>query len=149
MEYVEGQLVERNAGEYFHSRLQTLLATLLCSREPERRYCVFTELRLRTGSARYPIRCVSAGTTCRRYSISPIRPSKPSPPTTGFSSVLEELSNTCRPVSPTSQIVDPYQRVVFEAGTRTARGAKPSCDDHLTGEIDFAEPFAALDKPAE
>jgi Uma2 family endonuclease len=46
MEYVDGQLVERSVGERRHSRIQTLLAIELGSREHERGFEVFTEQRI-------------------------------------------------------------------------------------------------------
>src|SRR4051812_16724509 len=63
MEYVDGQLLERHVGEYFHSRLQFLIAQLLGYRERERRYRVFTEQRVRVSDApryRIPDLCVKA-----------------------------------------------------------------------------------------
>jgi hypothetical protein len=45
-EYVDGQLVERHVGEYFHSLLQTLIASELHGRSRERRFRVFTEQRV-------------------------------------------------------------------------------------------------------
>jgi len=38
-EYVEGQLVERNVGEYFHSLLQSLIGATLISRGTGFRIC--------------------------------------------------------------------------------------------------------------
>src|SRR5215472_4504894 len=55
MEYLDGQLVERHVGEYFHSRLQTLIVMVLATRERERRYRVFTEQRIQVGDQRYRI----------------------------------------------------------------------------------------------
>src|SRR4051794_9176968 len=63
MEYVDGQLVERHVGEYFHSRLQFLIAQVLGSRERERRYRVFTEQRVIVSDVpryRIPDICVKA-----------------------------------------------------------------------------------------
>src|SRR5580700_1431730 len=70
MEYVDGQLVERNVGEYFHGRLQALLAALLGSRERQGRYHAFIALRIRIGPACYriPDICVLA----LPYKVSPI-----------------------------------------------------------------------------
>jgi hypothetical protein len=42
MEYVAGQLVGRHVGEYFHSRLQTLIASHLRNREKAHRFRTFT-----------------------------------------------------------------------------------------------------------
>src|SRR5215510_11555249 len=47
MEYVCGQLVERNVGEYYHGLLQNLLGIELGVRGPEQRFRVFTETRFR------------------------------------------------------------------------------------------------------
>ena len=63
MEYVDGQLVERHVGEYLHSRLQALIAVALMGRERERRFRVFTELRVRVNDEpryRIPDICVKA-----------------------------------------------------------------------------------------
>jgi hypothetical protein len=46
MEYVNGQLVERNVGEYFHSLLQSLVAGELLNRSA-RGFRAFTALRVR------------------------------------------------------------------------------------------------------
>jgi Uma2 family endonuclease len=153
MEYVDGQLVERNVGEHFHSRLQLLVAALLLSRERQRRYRVFTELRIRIGPARYriPDICVVA----LPYKVSSIleRPDlaiEIVSPDDRFSTVLEKVAEYLQAGIANVWIVDPYQRVVFEADSAGVREA-PSrrVTTNLTGEVDFAELFAALDEPAE
>src|SRR5947209_5361248 len=63
MEYVNGQLVERHVGEYFHSRLQTLIVAALYAREKDRKFRVFTEQRVRVSDEpryRIPDICVKA-----------------------------------------------------------------------------------------
>jgi Uma2 family endonuclease len=63
MEYLEGQLVERHVGEYFHSLLQSLIVGLLLSRRRERRFRVFTEQRVQVSERpryRIPDICVKA-----------------------------------------------------------------------------------------
>jgi Uma2 family endonuclease len=63
MEYLEGQLVERHVGEYFHSRLQSLIAAALGSRERDRRYRVFLAQRVKVSDRpryRIPDICVKA-----------------------------------------------------------------------------------------
>src|SRR5262252_2930594 len=63
MEYVNGQLVERNVGEHDHSRFQHLLDMELGTRERERRFRVFTEQRVRVSDEpryRIPDLCVKA-----------------------------------------------------------------------------------------
>jgi Uma2 family endonuclease len=153
MEYVDGRLVERNVGEYFHGRLQVLLTVFLVSRERQRRYRVITELRIRIGSARYriPDICVVA----LPHKVSPIleRPDlaiEIVSPDDRFSNVLEKVAEYLQAGIANVWIVDPYQRVVFEADSAGVREA-PShrVTTNLTGEVDFAELFAALDEPAE
>jgi Uma2 family endonuclease len=153
MEYVDGQLVERNVGEYFHSRSQALLTVLLVSREHQRRYRAFTSLSIRISPTRYriPDICVVA----LPYKVSPIL-EKPDlaieivSPDDRFSSVLEKVAEYLQAGIANVWIVDPYQRVVFEADSAGVRAA-PShrVTTNLTGEVDFAELFAALDEPAE
>jgi Uma2 family endonuclease len=152
-EYVDGQLVERNVGEYFHGRLQTLLAALLVSRERQRRYRVITELRIRTGPTRYriPDLCVVA----LPHKVSPIL-EKPDlaieivSPDDRFSRVFEKVAEYLQAGVANVWVVDPYQRVVFEADSAGVREA-PShrVTTNLTGEVDFGELFAALDEPTE
>ena len=64
MEYVDGQLVERHVGEYFHSRLQTLIVLSLGTRgSGEKRYRIFTEQRVRVSDEpryRIPDICLKA-----------------------------------------------------------------------------------------
>ena len=62
MEYVNGQLVERNVGEYFHSMLQLLIGAELLKRDG-RGFRAFTEQRVRISAEpryRIPDICVKA-----------------------------------------------------------------------------------------
>ena len=153
MEYVEGQLVDRNVGEYFHGRLQALLAGLLGGRERQRRYRTFIALRIRNSARRYriPDICVVP----LPYKVSPIL-EKPDlaieivSPDDRFSSVLEKVAEYLQAGIVHVWIVDPYQRVVFEsdsAGVREAPSHRVTTS--LTGEVDFDELFTALDEPSE
>jgi len=87
MEYVDGQLVERKVGEYFHSRLQALLTILLVSRERQQRYRAFISVSIRISPTRYRIPDVALylyRTRCRQYRRSHIWRSRSSLATTGF-----------------------------------------------------------------
>ncbi|HEV3196550.1 MAG TPA: hypothetical protein VGZ73_01555 [Bryobacteraceae bacterium] len=62
-EYVDGQLLERHVGEYYHSRTQTLIVLSLGAREREYRFRIFTEQRVRVNDEpryRIPDICVKA-----------------------------------------------------------------------------------------
>jgi len=63
VDYVDGEIVDRNVGEKDHSRLQTLLIVYLGSRESEYGICVFTEQRIRISPRRFrvPDICVTVG----------------------------------------------------------------------------------------
>jgi Uma2 family endonuclease len=153
MEYVDGRLVERNVGEKFHSRLQSLLIILLGNREQERRYRIFTELRIRISASRYriPDVCIFAlpyldASILERPDLAIEIVS----PDDRFSSVLEKVAEYLQAGITHVWVIDPYQRIVFEgdqAGVRAAPGQRVSTE--LTGEVDFAELFAALDEPAK
>jgi Uma2 family endonuclease len=67
-----------------------------------------------------------------------------------FSTVLEKVAEYLQAGIASVWIVDPYQRVVFEADSSGVRKA-PShrVTTSLTGEVDFEDLFAALDEPAE
>jgi Uma2 family endonuclease len=153
VDYVDGRLVERNVGEYFHSRLQLLLGVLLASHERQRRYRVFTEQRVRLDSTRFriPDICVLS----LPFKVVPVleRPDlaiEIVSPDDRFSSVLEKVAEYLHAGVPHVWIADPYQRIVFEAdaeGVREATNRRLSTP--LTGEVDFNELFAALDESTE
>lgn len=54
-EYLEGQLLERNVGEWDHSRLQTLLSRYLGNRENEWGILVIVEQRVQVKARRFRI----------------------------------------------------------------------------------------------
>ena len=54
-EYIDGQVLERNLGEYPHSRLQTCLAAWLLRNERDRKIRVLVEQRVRISRTRFRI----------------------------------------------------------------------------------------------
>jgi Uma2 family endonuclease len=58
-EYVDGEVVERNAGEKEHSKLQMALAAYLHRRRKQWNICVFPEQRFRLGPNRFRIPDIS------------------------------------------------------------------------------------------
>src|SRR5215472_14474694 len=119
MEYVDGQLVERNVGEYDHSRLQGLTFAELHARSRERRFRIFPEQRVRVSDEpryRIPDICVKA-LPHEKTSIL-VRPDL----------VIEIVSPDDKPVDmlekigdyqaagiPYIWVADPYQRTLVEA----------------------------------
>lgn len=54
-EYLDGELLERNTGEFDHARLQTIVAALLYGQSGSARVYVFTELRVQISPSRFRI----------------------------------------------------------------------------------------------
>jgi Uma2 family endonuclease len=153
IEYVNGQLVERNVGEYFHGFLQGLLAGELLNRKG-RRFRVFTEVRIRINAEpryRIPDICVKA----LPHRAEPIL-EKPDlvvevlSPDDRPAEVLRKIADYLQAGIPHIWIVDPYQRTVMEAdghGFREAIGLTLETD--LVGSVNFADLFAELDRDPE
>jgi len=154
MEYVDGQLVERKVGEYLHSRLQALIAAALMGRERERRFRVFTELRVQVNQEpryRIPDICVKA----LPHQVTPIL-TQPDlaieivSPDDEVPEMLAKIGDYLAAGIPHIWVVDPYKRTLVEAdqaGSR--RPASQVLATPLVGEIDFALLFQQLDEPAE
>jgi Uma2 family endonuclease len=154
MEYVDGQLVERHVGEYFHSRLQFLIAQALGSRERERRYRVFTEQRVFISDEpryRIPDICVKAlphqvtsVLTAPDLAIEVVSPDD------AASDLLLRVVDFHQGGIPYVWIVDPYKRVLVDSvNGRVRRPAEQVLSTPLVGDVDFADLFAQLDEPAE
>jgi Uma2 family endonuclease len=154
MEYVDGQLVERHVGEYFHSRLQTLIIRLLGNRERERRFRVFTEQRVRVSDEpryRIPDVCVKA----LPHEVTPVlvRPdlaievlSREDEP----ADMLLRVADFQRAGIPYIWVVNPYKRTLVESVEGCLRPPSSQIlSTPLVGDVDFAELFAQLDEPAE
>lgn len=154
MEYLEGQLVERHVGEYFHSRLQLLIAATLASRERERRFRVFTEQRVKVSDGpryRIPDICVKA----LPHQITPIllRPGlaiEVVSPDDQAAETLAKLGDYLAAAIPHIWVIDPYKRTLVEADQTGIRQSETQVlATLLVGEIDFAELFRQLAEPAE
>ncbi len=58
-EYIDGELLERNVGEWDHSRLQTLLSRFLSNREKELGIIVVVEQRVQVSRTRFRVPDIS------------------------------------------------------------------------------------------
>lgn len=153
MEYLDGQLLERHVGEYFHSRLQSLIVAILVLRERENRFRVFTEQRVQVGDRpryRIPDICVKA----LPHQVTPIL-RQPDlaieivSPDDEVPEMLTKIGDYLAAGIPHIWVVDPYQRTLVEADRNGIR--KPTAQvlsTPLVGEIDFASLFLRLDEPA-
>jgi len=154
MEYVDGQLVERHVGEYFHGLLQSLIVGTLLGRANARRFRVFTELRVRVSDEpryRIPDICVKA----LPHEVTPIlvRPDlaiEIVSPDDEVPEMLTKIGDYLAAGIPHIWVVDPYKHTLVEAdqaGIR--RPGTMALATPLVGEIDFAPLFQQLDEPAE
>jgi Uma2 family endonuclease len=154
MEFLDGQLVERHVGEYFHSRLQFLIAMALGSRERERQFRVFTEQRVQVGDRpryRIPDICVKAlphqATPILRQPDLAIEVVSPDDEA---AEMLTKIGDYLAAGIPHIWVVDPYKRTLVEADQNGIRRPEQQLlATPLVGEIDFAALFQQLDEPSE
>jgi len=153
MEYVNGQLVERNVGEYFHGFLQGLIAGELLRRSG-RGYRAFVATRVRISAEpryRIPDVCVKA----LPHRADPIL-EKPDlvieilSPDDRPEEVLRKIADYLQAGIPHIWIVDPYQRTVMEADAAGFREADNfTLETELVDSVNFGDLFAELDKNPE
>ncbi len=154
MEYVEGRLLDRHVGAYFHSLMQASVGAALGGREDQRRFRSFIAVRVRVSDEpryRIPDICVKA----LPHEVTPVLV-KPDlaieivSPDDAVSDMLEKVGDYLAAGIPHIWIVDPYKRTLAEAdqaGIR--RPATQVLATPLVGEIDFGVLFQRLGKPAE
>jgi Uma2 family endonuclease len=148
MEYVAGQLVERNVGEYFHGRLQCIIGALLGAREKSRRFRTFTALRVRVSDEpryRIPDICVKA----LPHEVTPvlIRPDlaiEVISPDDTIADMLGRIGDYVAAEIPYIWVADPYKKILVEVSQGIIR--RPAT---MVLATDFAALFQELDEPAE
>jgi Uma2 family endonuclease len=153
-EYAGGELVERHVGEYFHSLLQSLIAMTLGLRAKERRFRVFTELRVKVSDEpryRIPDICVKA----LPHQVTPVllQPDlviEVVSPDDEVAEMLAKIGDYLAAGIPYIWVVDPYKRTLAEADAAgIRRPATQTLATPLVGEIDFASLFQQLDEPSQ
>jgi Uma2 family endonuclease len=151
MDFIDGQLVERDVGERRHSRIQAILIILLGARQAERGFEVFAEQRIVISERRrylVPDICVKAV------------PYDPVPILERPDLVIEILSpdDTLAAAGgkcglyyeagiPAIWVIDPYRKAIYTYGAegiQLERGT--TLETELTGPVDFVSAFAELDK---
>jgi Uma2 family endonuclease len=144
-DYIDGQVVERHVGEYFHARMQLLIGYEL-ERRSKGRYRVFTELRVRIAKerCRIPDVCVKA----LPHEITPVLESpdiaiEVSPDDT-FPEMLERVADYLKAGVTQIWIVNPYKREAHVADWESVR-KQDDVEHPLTGSVSFNELFSELD----
>ncbi|SPF51974.1 conserved hypothetical protein [Candidatus Sulfopaludibacter sp. SbA4] len=149
MEYVDGQLVERHVGEYFHSRMQSLTGGVLGQREQERGFRGFIAQRVHVNDEpryRIPDLCVKA----LPHEATPVlvRPDlviEIVSPDDTIPEMLAKVGEYLAAGIPHIWVIDPYQRTVAEADRKGMRRcASGVAETDLVGAVDFNALFARL-----
>ena len=154
MEYVDGQLVERHVGEYFHGLLQMLIGTVLSQRSRTRRFRAFAETRVKIDDRpRYRIPDISVMALPHEVTSVLTRPHlviEVVSPDDEPSEMLAKIADYTQAGIPYIWIVDPYKRTLIEAvDGKVRRPDGMVLSTPLVGDVDFGELFAQLDEPAE
>lgn len=150
-EYVDGHLVERNVGEWYHSLLQALITGLLLERR-KGRFRVFTEQRMRvSGEPRYRIPDICIVPADHPYervlTTPPYLAIEVVSPDDQITDMLAKVGEYLAMGIPHVWIIDPYQRKVVEADARSIHErADRVVETGLTGLVDFNDLFAQLDE---
>jgi Uma2 family endonuclease len=150
-EYVHGQLVERNVGEWTHSLQQMLLGRLLLERG-EGRLRVFPELRVRvTNEPRYriPDLCVVPVSHPRERFLTtpPDLAIEIVSPDDEPADMLAKIGEYLAMGVPHIWVVDPHKRKVVEAGAHGIRESSSRIvETDLVGSVDFNELFTQLEE---
>jgi Uma2 family endonuclease len=156
MEYVDGELKERNVGEYQHSRLQTLVVGLLGPRERQRKFRTLTAQRLRVSGQKHLYRIPDVCVMALPYHRQPVLTTPPHlaieivSPDDEPADLLAKLADYLRFGIPHIWIPDPYKRILQQAdrnGIRDCPGLL--VETELVGQVDFNELFTQLDEPTE
>jgi Uma2 family endonuclease len=150
-EYVEGVLVDRHVGEYWHSLTQTHVIEELYRRE--RGYRTFCALRIQTapGRIRVPDVCLKA----LPYEVKPVltRPDLAVEilcPEDHAIDMIAKVGEYLASGIPHVWLVDPYRRKVVAANSEGLREARDLVlEAPLVGAIDFRPLFVGLDEPTE
>jgi len=121
MDYVDGKLVERHAGEHWHSRMQTLIVGLLHPRERERNFRVLTEQRLQVSGAKHRYRIPDICVMALPYRSEPVLSTPPHlvieilSPDDEAADLLARVADYLRFGVPHIWISNPYKRTLQEA----------------------------------
>ena len=153
-EYVDGQLLERHVGEYYHSMLQILIGADLKARSRQGRFRVFSEQRVRVSDDpryRVPDICVKA----LPHKVTPVleRPDlaiEIVSPDDEPGELLDKIADYVAAGIPYIWVVDPYKRTLREVVNGVIRRSSTTVlSTPVVGEFDFAPLFQELDEPAE
>jgi Uma2 family endonuclease len=151
MEYVDGQLVERQVGEWRHSLLQSALAALLRGRA-QGRFVAFTEQRMQISANPRRYRIPDVCVVALPYAPEPVLTRPPHlvieivSPDDSFADVLGKVAEYLKAGVPHIWMPNPYKRTLHVADQDGIRVCQDLiAETALVGRIDFGELFAELD----
>ncbi len=150
-DYVDGEVIERNVGEFSHSLIQRILMRILLDLERKHPIRVMPELRSRVSATRYriPDLCVML----KSQKVEPILNSPPFlcieilSPEDRMSRILERVKEFLAFGVPYVWVIDPESRTAYQYTPDEGRQAR----EHLSTTnpeitISLAEIFAELDE---
>jgi Uma2 family endonuclease len=150
--FVDGEIEERNVGEYDHGKIQTLIAVLFTNHEDEWATDAIVEQRMRIGSSRVRICDVAvlqAGAPREQVTATPpLICIEILSPKDRISRAELVLADYFAMGVPNIWLIDPYKRAAY---TFSATGLRPADATNLTIPgtpilIDLTGLFAKLDK---
>lgn len=148
-EYVDGEVIERNVGEFDHSGIQLIISTLLFNQASKQGAFVFPELRMQTGPRRFRVPDILVTTRKGRGRIlkePPFLCVEILSPEDRFSRVEAKINEYLDFGIPNVWVVDPRQR---KAWPYSIEGRKEADKSLATSAPDLVlnlpEIFAALD----
>ena len=153
-EYVAGQLVERNVGEWKHGMLQALITGLFVERG-KGHFRVMTEMRMRvTNEPRYRIPDICVVSIAHPYERFLTKPPHLAIEVVSLddepAEMLAKIGEYLAMGIPHIWVADPYKRRVVEADAQGIReSASRIVGTDLVGAVDFNELFAQLDEAAQ
>ncbi len=150
-DYVDGEVVERNVGEYDHSSIQVLLIALLLDAARQQSIRVKSELRMRVSSTRYRIPDVLVMLKSQR--VEPVLTEPPFlcieivSPEDRMSRITERVRDYLTFGVQYVWVIDPQTRTAWQ---HTAQGSAEVRDTLMTEKpdlaISLADLFARLDE---
>ena len=145
-DYVDGEVLERNLGEYEHSRPQALLATQLFNQEKQRRIVVLIAQRIQAGPNRFRVAdvCVLGAEAPHEQVIAapPLICAEIVSKDDSFASIVERLDDYLAMGVPNVWVIDPRLRRGYRYSSEGFLEAK---DGILrAGNPDLSVPLTAL-----
>lgn len=153
VDYVDGEIEERNLGEMDHADLQSILVTLFRAHQKEWNVKAFTELRVQVSPTRFRVPDVTVVDASKPRSPivreAPVLCLEVLSPEDRFSRSLRKFRDYLTMGVPEVWVFDPEKRIVYvlrRDGTQTERREGTLKLEATPIEVSLAEVFSVLDE---